>query len=103
MKVLFSNGSYDFLLLDCGHTKFRYRYSQKHAPRCKECYELHLYSLARKLGLKLLPGKNVLKHYQTRDFRCVNCNKTIEVYTSTIYNGTAKCRCRRVKPQDLNN
>lgn len=97
MKVLFSKGSYDFLLLDCGHSKFRYRYSSRFEPRCKECYELHLYSLARKLGFKLLPGKVVLKHYQTRFYTCNECNKVVELYTSTVYNGTAKCRCIRIK------
>lgn len=95
MKVLYSKGSYDFLLLDCGHAKIRYKYSQRFAPRCKECYELNLGAAANKLGLKLLPGKVVLKHYQTRHYRCLNCNKTVELYTSTIYSGTAKCRCKK--------
>ena len=96
MKVLTSKPNYVFLLLDCGHVKWHYKYGRKYSQRCKECYEINLATTARRLGLKLLPGKVVLKHYQTRYYQCLNCNKTVEVYTSTVYNLTAKCRCNRI-------
>lgn len=62
---------------------------------------MNLNSLANKLGFKLINGKNVLKHYQVRDFICIKCNNIKERYTSTIYNGTAKCRCKKQLTCDL--